>query len=166
MENELNHLSSCIDRQLTLYRKLLDLFLAERRAILDSELEALNKTVMEKEMLLQKIAKEELRRRQSSEKVAAVLGLESSALTITQLSQNILEPYASDIKRKGVRLQSLIDEIQIESGRNRSLCLQALQFVNGSLKMLTTLTRPNQVYHASGRVQNAGQVGRMLSGAV
>ena len=166
MEKELNHLSTCIERQLTLYRKLLDLFLVERRAILDSELEMLNKTVMEKEVLLQKIRREEVQRQQTSEALSLSLGVASSELTITRLSQRIREPYASDIKRKGAKLQSLIDEIQVESGGNRSLCLQALQFVNGSLKMLTTLTRPNQVYHATGRVQNAGQVGRMLSGAV
>ena len=72
----------------------------------------------------------------------------------------------SGIKRKRAQLQAVIDEIQVESGRNRSLCLQALQFVSGSIKMLSSLTRPNQVYHASGRVQNEGQIGRMLSGAV
>ena len=33
-------------------------------------------------------------------------------------------------------------------------------------KLLTTLSHPNQVYHASGRFQSEGRIGRMLSGAV
>lgn len=166
MEILLNHLNDCIDRQRNLYRKLLDLFIVERRAILASDLEELNKVVMEKELILQNIRKEELKRRQAGDAIAAQKGLDPEALTITQLSRQVREPYASEIKRRGARLQTLIDEIQVASERNRSLCLQALKFVGGSIKLLTTLTHPNQVYHATGRVQNEGRVGRMLSGAV
>jgi len=166
METLLNHLNDCIDRQRNLYRKLLDLFIDERRAILGSDLEELNKVVMDKEMILQKIRKEELQRRQAGDRIAAHLGLDPEALTVTQLSARVKEPYASEIKRRGAELQTVIDEIQIASERNRSLCLQALQFVSGSIKLLTALTHPNQVYHATGRVPNGAHVGRMLSGAV
>ena len=51
METLLKSLNECIDRQLNLYRKLLDLFLTERHAILASELEELNAVVMEREPL-------------------------------------------------------------------------------------------------------------------
>jgi len=166
METLLNSLNDCIDRQLDLYRKLLDLFLIERHAILASELEDLNAVVMDKEGLLQKIRKEEHKRRQVCDDIAIQLGMASEPLTITRLSEKIDEPHASDTKRRGKQLQTLIDEIQVESERNRSLCLQALQFVNGSIKLLTTLSHPNQVYHASGRFQSEGRIGRMLSGAV
>jgi len=166
METLLNHLNDCIDRQQNLYRKLLDLFIEERRAILASDLEALNNVVMDKELTLQNIRKEEIKRRQVGDEIAVRLGIDPEELTITQLGKRVKEPYASEIKRRGVCLQTLIDEIQVESGRNRSLCLQALQFVSGSIKLLTTLKHPNRVYHATGRVQNEGHIGRMLSGAV
>ena len=166
METLLNSLNDCIDRQLNLYRKLLDLFLLERHAILASDHEELNTVVMDKEGLLQKIRKEELKRRQVCDDIADHLGMASEPLTLTRLSEQIDEPYASETTRRGRRLQGLIDEIQVESERNRSLCLQALRFVNGSIKLLTTLSHPNQVYHASGRFQNEGRIGRMLSGAV
>jgi len=166
METLLNHLNNCIDQQRNLYRKLLDLFIEERRAILASDLEELNNVVIDKELTLQNIRQEELKRGKTGDEIAALLGIDPETLTITQLSRRIKEPYASEIKHRGARLQTLIDEIQVESERNRSLCLQALQFVGSSIKLLTTLTHPNQVYHASGRVQNEGHVGRMLSGAV
>jgi len=166
METLLKSLNECIDRQLNLYRKLLNLFLTERHAILASELEELNAVVMDKEGLLQKIRKEELKRRQVCDAIADRLGMTSEPLTITRLSEKIDAPYVSETTRRGKQLQALIDEIQVESERNRSLCLQALQFVNGSIKLLTTLSHPNQVYHASGRFQREGRIGRMLSGAV
>jgi flagellar biosynthesis/type III secretory pathway chaperone len=166
METLLNPLNDCIDRQLNLYRKLRDLFLIERHAILASDLEELNTVVMDKERLLQKLRKEELKRREVCDDIAEQLRMPSEPLTITRLSEQIDEPHGSDMQRRGKQLQTLIDEIQVESERNRSLCLQALQFVNGSIKLLTTLAHPNQVYHASGRIQNEGRIGRMLSGAV
>lgn len=166
METLLKSLNDCIDRQLNLYRKLLDLFLVERHAILSSKLEELNAVVMDKEGLLQKIRSEELKRRQVCDDIAERLGMASEPLTITRLSEGIDAPYAAETVHRGKQLQGLIDEIQVESERNRSLCLQALQFVNGSIKLLTTLSQPNQVYHASGRFQNEGRIGRMLSGAV
>lgn len=166
MEKALTSLHDCIDRQLILYRKLLDLFLVERRAILESDLEALNQIVTDKETVLQRIRREEFQRKQIADQIADHLQMEPEGLTITQLSKRVGHPHASKLKRRGGQLQTVVDTIQVESDRNRSLCLQALQFINGSLKMLTTLTHPNQVYHATGRVQNGGKIGRVLSGAV
>lgn len=166
MEKLLNALSDCVDRQLHLYRKLLDLFSDERTAVLTSDLEALNRVLMDKELLLQNIRSVEHLRRQTAHEMAVLLGIDEDAVTISQLSESIEEPYASRIKRKGDRLKALIDEIQIASGRNRSLCLQALKFVSGSIKLLTAISRPNPVYHASGRIHHDRNIGRMLSGAV
>ena len=166
MEILLKSLSECVDRQLNLYRKLLDLFHTERSAVLASDLEALNSVIMDKELLLQNIRQAELARREIADEMASRLGLEAGSLTISQLIEKVDQPYASRIRSKGARLQALIDEIQVVSERNRSLCLQALQFVSGSIKLLTALSRPNQVYHATGRIQNGRPIGRMLSGAV
>jgi len=166
MEKLLNALSDCVDRQLNLYRKLLDLFSAERSAVLASDLEELNRVLLDKELLLQNIRNAEHLRRQTAHEMAVLLEIDEASLTISQLGERIDEPYASKIKRKGARLQALIDEIQVVSARNRSLCLQALQFVSGSIKLLTALARPNPVYHATGRMHSERHTGRMLSGAV
>jgi len=166
MEKLLNALSDCIDRQLNLYRKLLDLFNAERSAVLASDLEALNRVLMDKELLLQNIRSVEHRRRQTAHEMVVLLEIDEDSVTIAQLCESIEEPYASTIKQKGDRLKALIDEIQIASGRNRSLCLQALKFVSGSIKLLTALSRPNPVYQATGRIHHDRNIGRMLSGAV
>lgn len=167
MEKMLNDLCDCVDRQLKLYRKLLDLFQDERKALLASDLECLNRVIVDKERMLQHIRREELRRRQVADDLALKLGVAAEALTITRLCDGLNDlPGAARVKKKGTRLKALVEEIQIESDRNRSLCLHALQFVGSSIKMLTNLIRPNQVYHATGRVQSGGQIGRMLSGAV
>jgi flagellar biosynthesis/type III secretory pathway chaperone len=167
MDQLLNDLGDCMDRQLTLYRHLLDLFHGERKAILSSDLETLNQVLMDKETLLQQIRREEVQRRKVAGQLARQHGMAAGDLTITRLSTAFADHNGvTEVKKRGAELQALTDEIQIESERNRSLCLHALQFVSNSLKLLSTLTRPNQVYQASGRVQNGGPMGRMLSGTV
>ena len=167
MEKMLNDLCDCVDRQLKLYRNLLRLFQDERKALLASDLESLNQVIVDKERILQQIRREEVQRRRVVDDLARKLGVAAEALTISRLCDGLGDlPGAERIKQKGARLKALTEEIQIESERNRSLCLHALQFVGSSIKMLTNLTRPNQVYHATGRVQSGGQIGRMLSGAV
>lgn len=166
MNNLLQRLNDCLDRQIHRYGELLDLFIAERGALLTSDLEALNAIITEKEKLLQNIRREELERQRVGDDIAGQLELDPEDLSITRLSRRVAEPQASQILKRGSLLQKLIEEIQTESERNRSLCLQALQFVNGSIKMLSTLAYPNRLYHPSGRVQNDGQIGRMLSSAV
>ena len=166
MDKFLNALGDCVDGQLNLYRKLLDLFHAERSAILASDLEELNRIIMDKEMLLQSIRNAEVARRTIADKLAAELGIDTGEMTISRLADMVPDPQASRIQDKGARLKDLIGEIQVASERNRSLCLHALQFVSGSIKRLSALTRPNKVYHASGRIPNDKNIGRMLSGAV
>ena len=85
MEKELNHLCACVDRQLDLYRNLLDLFHDERKAILASDLERLNHTILEKEGTLQNIRREEVDRRRVAQDLASRIGLDGEALTITKL---------------------------------------------------------------------------------
>ena len=163
----LNDLCECVERQLELYRKLLDLFHDERKALLASDLESLNQVLVDKELLLQHVRREEVQRRRLADDLALELGVAPEKMTITRLCDGLpAGPGVALIQQKGAQLQGLIEEIQIASERNRSLCLHALQFVGNSIKMLTNLTRPNNVYHATGRVPNGGPIGRMLSGAV
>jgi flagellar biosynthesis/type III secretory pathway chaperone len=167
METLAHELVQCITRQRHLYQRLLDLFLDERTALLASDLEALNTVVAAKESLLQEIRLAEVKRLKSADRLAAALGLDSDQPpTVNSLGDRLEAVSAQRLKQAGEALQRLVATIQVESDRNRSLCLHALQFVNGSLKLLTNLVCPETVYHSSGRMDLDRSSGRVLSGAV
>jgi hypothetical protein len=166
MESLLNQLNQHIRRQQYLYQTLLDLFTAERSAILISDVERLTQIVADKEQVLQDISAVEVRRLQATEQLAARLHEKPGKMTISRLCALIGEPMATKLETAGRDLQVLVETIQTESERNRSLCLHALQFVNGSIRMITNLIDPELVYPPTGRMGRDRPIGRMLSGAV
>ena len=166
MQSCLKQLDQCIQRQQHLYQTLKDLFVAERSAILVSDVERLNRIVADKERVLKDIGAVEVQRRRNMQQLATYLEEDPAVLTLSRLCARIEEPMATILKRAGRDLQNLVEAIQAESDRNRSLCLQALQFINGSIQMITSLIEPQCVYQPSGKMGNERPVGRMLSGAV
>lgn len=166
MESLLANLIQCIQRQQQFYQTLLDLFTAERSAILVSDVERLNRIVADKERVLRDIGAVEIQRRQTTEQLADRLQQDSGSMTISRLCALIEDPISIRLEQAGRDLQVLVEAIQTESERNRSLCLHALQFVNGSIRMITNLIDPELVYCPNGKMGNERPVGRMLSGAV
>ena len=166
MQTVLKQLNHCIQRQQHLYQALKDLFVDERSAILVSDVERLNRIVADKERVLKDIGVVEDQRRQNMKALATCLHEDPTELTLSRLCARIEEPMATTLKHAGRDLQSLVDAIQAESERNRSLCLQALQFINGSIQMIANLIEPQFVYQPTGKIGNDRPVGRMLSGAV
>ena len=166
MQSVLKQLSHCIQRQQYLYQALNDLFVDERSAILVSDVERLNRIVADKERVLKDIGVAEVQRRQYMKQLATFLHEDPAELTLSRLCARIELPTATTLKRAGRDLQRLMDAIQAESERNRSLCLQALQFINGSIQMIANLIEPQFVYQPTGKIGNDRPVGRMLSGAV
>jgi hypothetical protein len=166
MESLLACLKQCIQRQQQLYQTLQDLFTAERSAILVSDVDRLNRIVADKERVLEAIGAVEIQRRQTTEQLAHQLQQDAKGMTLSRLCALIEEPMATRLEQAGRDLQALIEAIQMESEHNRSLCLHALQFVNGSIRMVTNLIDPDLVYYPNGKMGNDRPVGRMLSGAV
>ena len=165
METLLKELKHCIHQQQRMYQALLDLFTAERSAILISDVERLNRIVGDKERVLQDIGAVEVRRRHTIEQLARQLQANGHTMTLSRLCGLIEEPWATELDSAGRELKQLVAAIQIASDRNRSLCLHALQFVNGSIRMITNLIDPELVYHPTGKMGHERPVGRMLSGA-
>jgi hypothetical protein len=162
----LNQLKHNIQGQQQLYQTLLDLFTAERSAILISDVERLTRIVADKERVLQDVRTIEVERRLITEQLATQIHATPEDLSISRLAALADEPLSAELQKAGRDLQDLVATIQAASERNRSLCLHALQFVNGSIRMITNLIDPELVYHPTGRIGGERPVGRMLSGAV
>ncbi len=165
MESLLRELKHYIHQQQRMYQTLLDLFTAERSAILISDVNRLNRIVGDKERVLQDIRTVEVRRRHTTAQLAQRLRTDDTTMSLSRLCGLVDEPWTTELASAGRELKSLIAIIQTASERNRSLCLHALQFVNGSIRMMTNLIDPELVYHPSGKMGHERPVGRMLSGA-
>lgn len=165
MEKGLERLMGIIEAQSTCYRELLESFQAERDAIVKSDIDRLNAVIHGKEQLLERIRQMEQQRIGAVESLAEILDEKATDLTLKRLAGLVGEPYASRLQALGNDCRQLFETVQTESSANRSLCLHALAFVNGSLKLLGQLAATGQVYRASGQVHVHETPGRVLSGA-
>lgn len=166
MEKGLKQLVDIIERQSVCYDGLLDLFREERDAIVKSDIDRLNAVIQEKEQQLEIIGRTEQQRIRVVNSLAAALGQKPKHLTLRRLAELVQEPFASELNDLGKQYTERFEKVQSESATNRSLCLHALAFVNGSLKLLGQLAADGPVYKSTGQVQLNETAGRVLSGAV
>ncbi|MFZ7125707.1 MAG: flagellar protein FlgN [Desulfobacterales bacterium] len=165
MKKKLGELIDTIERQSACYLEMMDLFQAERDAIVKSDIERLNAVIQEKESRLEAIRDIELDRLRRVEVLAETLGCPPGGLTLRRLAGMVDEPHASELRQLSRRCKTLFDRVATESATSRSLCLHALAFVNGSLRLLGQLAGNGTVYRSSGQVHLQSASGRVLSGA-
>ncbi len=165
MENSLEELIRVIGRQVEGYRSLVDLFDAERDAIVQADIDQLNAVIQEKEEALENIRLLERRRIETLDEVARRLELRTEDLTIRRLAKAVPLPFGDRLNRIADESGMVFERVQAASETNRRLCLQALAFVNGSIRLLGQLTAPGHVYRSSGHLPLDGSAGRILSGA-
>lgn len=166
MEKGLKQLIDIIEQQSVCYDGLLDLFEKERDAIVKSDIDRLNALIQEKEQQLEIIRKTEQQRISVVNGLAAALGRKPKDLTLRRLAKLVPEPFASKLGDLGRQCNQRFEKVQSESATNRSLCLHALAFVNGSLKLLGQLAADGPVYRSTGQVRLNETAGRVLSSAV
>jgi flagellar biosynthesis/type III secretory pathway chaperone len=166
MDELLEKLIGLITGEKQLYGSLLTVLQDEKAAVTGAGLEALNRSVKEKETVLLKIRILEEQRTNMLSQVAERLGLQAENLTLARLAREIPEPYAGQVRACRSSLLSLTQSIQELNNSNRHLFRRSLELVKGSINLLINLRAPYPIYCQSGRLESAMASGRVLSGNV
>ena len=166
MDVLVNQLTGLLEGEIELLEALLTTLQEEKGAVLDSDLNALNRAVKEKENLILKIRILEEQRMHLMERIAGVLQRPVQVLTLTQLSQ-VSESGASErLDRCASTIRALTQSIDDLNKTNRGLVQHSLDLVRGSLSLLDKLTVPHPIYHRTGEIMRNNHTGKVLSGMV
>jgi len=155
-----------LNEEIHLYESLLSTFQKEKQAVIESNLEALNESVKEKENLFLKIRILEEQRMAFLERLSDTLEQPARSLTLTTLSRLLEDPYAARIRNCQSSFLSLAQSIQEINLSNKALLHHSLNLVRSSLNLLNDLIPANPVYYPSGKMHPGDQSGRVLSGEV
>ena len=166
MELLVNELLGLLEGEIDLYGSLLLVLQKEKRAVVDSNLDALIETNREKESLFLKIRILEEQRLTILEKLAENLGQLAQNLTLTKLSQLVEEPQSTQLADCHSRFLSLTQSIHEVNLSNKALLNHSLDLVRSSLALLSDLMPSNPVYYKSGKMQAGAQGGRLVSGKI
>jgi FlgN protein len=137
----------------------------EKRLLVARQLEAFLSNLHTKEQALHTIAQVETQRQAMVNRLAPLLNLHDTSVTLQQLSARLPEPYASTMGQCRQRLQRLLHEVQRSSGENARLVRDALALVEEALAFFASLLPSTPTYEPSGTFSPAMR-GRLLSGTV
>jgi flagellar biosynthesis/type III secretory pathway chaperone len=166
MDLQLTQLLSLLNQETELYKAMLAVIEKEKDAAIRSALNALNEVIQEKERLIQKLRILEEHRIQVVRQLAEILRHGSQDLSLAMIARRIGEPYAGQLRQYSKNLTTLLDKVQAESRRNKTLFEHSLDLLRGSLGLLRALMASNTVYHRTGDIQNAHRVGQIVHGEI
>jgi flagellar biosynthesis/type III secretory pathway chaperone len=166
MEHLLKKLLGLLEHATELYQSLFAVVKQEKDAVVGLNLQQLNRACKAKDNLLLKLRILEEQREQLMDRLAAELDCSPQAISLTQLSQWVEEPYAGTLRERSTDLLSLIQRLQEANQQNKFLLSHSLELIQGSYHMLNNAMAANPVYYRSGDVQNKEQTGKLWCGDI
>jgi flagellar biosynthesis/type III secretory pathway chaperone len=161
----IEELDRLVGKEIEAYQQLLECQQAEKRLLVARSLEPFVTNLQAKEHLTRTIAQLEHTRQDVAARLAPLLGLPASAMSLQQLSTRVDAPYADRFLHYRARLRELVSHLQRCNHENARLLQDSLAIINEALAFFACLTPASPTYHASGTFMHPTQ-GRLLSGRV
>ncbi|MFZ3045094.1 MAG: flagellar protein FlgN [Desulfatirhabdiaceae bacterium] len=165
MNNLLNELTITLDELVGRCQDLLETVTSEKQALLKVSIDDLYAIRKKKENLIQEIQTIDVRRFRLLSGLAIMFKVDPKNLTISRLSELVVEPYTEKLFRLSVTLSNLLKSIQLINKANQSLLNHSISFVRSAVGFLSHLLASPPVYYRTGKVSSEDISGRLLSGA-
>ena len=160
--SKLEQLISLLKQETEIYRSMLDVVDREKDAAVQSDLDALQQTAIDKENLIAEIHQKETLRRQSVLDLAVALGISDQDLTLTQIAQVVGEPFAGELRQVNDNFSSVLKKLQTANERNKLIVEHSLALLRGSFQLLNELLAPSTVYYRTGNLQSSKSTGKCV----
>ena len=162
MNSSIHKLVILLEKEASLYQKLLSLIYDERSALIESDLEKLNAAGKEKENLYLKLRILDEQCSQLLSQLARKVGCPKTELTVTRLSEVLSAPYAERLTDCSRNLVSLLERVQKANRHNRGLFSHSMELIRGSFNMFKNLLASGPIYYRNGDIQRSNRGGAFL----
>ncbi|MFZ5861398.1 MAG: flagellar protein FlgN [Nitrospirota bacterium] len=162
LDLELETLTVVLEGQIALHQQLLPVLQAEKRLMVEGEVDEVVPCLNEKERLLHRLREAEGRRRDAVAAWAASAGRASREWTLSELIACAPPAYASRLQSCQARLESLTAGIIELNQLNGLVADRLLTRVNGLIGLLRRLTSAGAIYQPSGALHETTVSGRSL----
>ena len=148
-----------------MYRSLLDILQAEKKAVISAKLEDVTVARIRKENILSLIRVKDEIRNEIIEKISGCLGCQPKDLTLHQLSQRVEVPFSLKLIQCAADISLLIQNIHQANEMNKSLITYSLKLINSSINLITQIIRPPSEYFHNGKIRQ-GISGTVFSSSI
>jgi len=162
LDNLFDSLISLLQREVEVYRGILDSVVEEKRILLQPSLDKIYESNARKETLILKAKLLEEVRSGIVRKLAAALGKPEQDVNLSGLALAADQNRGRLIQETRSVLSPLLKEIQERNGGNRLLIDSSLVCVKSSIQFINDLISPSVSYLETGRMNSLSRSGRLL----
>lgn len=167
MKEAIELLRNNLKNQIGAHKQLLEIVRSEHEALIRLDLEHVQEAIFGKEALIGVIFKFERERLVIMQDITKALGVAADEMTLSQLAERVQKnysPLSEEISQILSTLKTLVQQISVQNGRNRSLVASALKHVREMKQnMIGSLGAMSQTYGRNGKKSETGAEPRLLS---
>lgn len=141
-----------LQQEIHIYRSLVDLLQEEQNGLIQADMEVIEEVAKKKETAYLKVKLLEESRMSLTQKISQAFQLNENQVTLTHLIE-IADPACTrDLGRCQAELRELVNTVSNLSKMNARLIGNSLDFLRGSLSLLSNLSGECQMYQQDGRL--------------
>lgn len=162
LDNLFDSLISLLQREIEVYRGILDSVVEEKKILLKPSLDRIYESNARKETLILKAKLLEEVRTGIVKKIAAALGKSEQEINLSGLALAADKDRGRLIQESRGVLSPILKEIQHRNESNKLLLDSSLVFVRSSIHFINDLLSPSTGYLGTGRMNTLSRNGRLL----
>ena len=153
MKNLLQNLSETLDKMILTYK---DIFIAAQKKqehIISGDIDKLESVIYQERNLAETILLLEEKRRYILHTINKTLGNNSDSTKLSDLIEQIQEPYKSSVKEQYDIIVEIITKVEEVNKSNTTLTKYSLEYINNLIKSICTESLNDNIYQQSGKLK-------------
>lgn len=161
MENLLQDLSETLDKMIITYRDILHTAQEKKVQIISGDIDKLESIIYQERNLAERVLLAEQKRRYILHSINQTLGNNTDSIKLSDLIEQIKEPYKSKLKEQYDVIIEVISEVESINKVNTSLTKYSLEYINNLIRSICSESLNDSTYQQSGKLKEP-ELKRML----
>ncbi len=151
MKNLLQNLSETLDKMILTYKDIFIAAQSKQEHIISGDIDKLESVIYQERNLAETILLLEEKRRYILETIYKELGYDSDSTKLSDLIEQLKEPYKSRVKEQYDILVEIITKVEEVNKSNTTLTKYSLEYINNIVKSICTESLNDNTYQQSGK---------------
>ncbi len=161
LEDLLENLSESLDKMINTYRDILHTAQEKKEHIISGDIDKLESIIYQERNLAERVLLAEEKRRYVLHSINQTLGNNTEAIKLSDLIEQIKEPYKSKLKEQYDVIIKVISEVEAINKVNTSLTKYSLEYINNLIRSICSESLNDSTYQLSGKLKKP-ELKRML----
>jgi len=151
MKNLLQSLSETLDKMILTYKDIFVAAQSKQEHIISGDIDKLESVIYQERNLSETILLLEEKRRYILETIYKELGYDCDSTKLSDLIEQLKEPYKSRVKKQYDILVEIITKVEGVNKSNTTLTKYSLEYINNLVKSICTESLNDNTYQKSGK---------------